>query len=458
MPQVGPVGQRKLMDAKVLIIGAGGLGSPVALYLALAGVGTIGIVDFDVVDLSNLQRQILHQTRRRRQAEGRVGAGDAARLQPGRQRRHPRGAAHLRQRDGDHLAVRHHRERRGQLRDALPGERRRATSPRSRWSTARSCSSTARRPCTCPARAATAASTRRRRRPAWCRAAPRPACWALSRASIGSIQATEVLKLILGIGEPLVGRLLLYDALAMEFRTVKRPPRPELPALRRQPDDHGADRLRRVSAASPFPSAHEKRSDVLMAVEVRVTGDTAEARRRQEGRRGARAATVGEVLDDVDARYPGFKEQVVEDGQLHRFVNIYLNDEDIRFLAAARDAAERGRRASRSCPRWPAAPDARRPRCRVMLYRSHPRHHRQYAARRAAASSRPKPERAALRQARGAEPHRQRQGPHRAVHDRGGGGDGRADARQDHPRADQRQHRHQPGDGLPRQGLPAPRA
>src|SRR5438309_12081126 len=61
MPQVGPVGQRKLMETKVLIVGAGGLGGPAALYLALAGVGTIGIVDFDVVDLSNLQRQVLHQ-------------------------------------------------------------------------------------------------------------------------------------------------------------------------------------------------------------------------------------------------------------------------------------------------------------------------------------------------------------------------------------------------------------
>ena len=61
MPQVGSAGQRKLLNASVLIIGAGGLGSPIAVYLSLAGVGTIGIVDFDTVDVTNLQRQILHQ-------------------------------------------------------------------------------------------------------------------------------------------------------------------------------------------------------------------------------------------------------------------------------------------------------------------------------------------------------------------------------------------------------------
>ena len=60
MPQVGSVGQRKLLDAKVLLVGAGGLGSPIAIYLTLAGVGTVGIVDFDDVDVTNLQRQILH--------------------------------------------------------------------------------------------------------------------------------------------------------------------------------------------------------------------------------------------------------------------------------------------------------------------------------------------------------------------------------------------------------------
>lgn len=64
IPEVGAQGQRKLLDAKVLMIGAGGLGSPAAYYLAAAGVGTLGIIDHDIVDESNLQRQILHDTDR----------------------------------------------------------------------------------------------------------------------------------------------------------------------------------------------------------------------------------------------------------------------------------------------------------------------------------------------------------------------------------------------------------
>src|SRR5687768_7921313 len=64
IPEIGLEGQLKLLDAKVLLLGAGGLGSPIALYLAAAGVGTIGLVDDDVVDLSNLQRQVIHTTER----------------------------------------------------------------------------------------------------------------------------------------------------------------------------------------------------------------------------------------------------------------------------------------------------------------------------------------------------------------------------------------------------------
>jgi sulfur-carrier protein adenylyltransferase/sulfurtransferase len=64
VPEIGIEGQQKLLDAKVLLLGAGGLGSPTALYLAAAGVGTLGIVDDDVVDLSNLQRQVIHTTDR----------------------------------------------------------------------------------------------------------------------------------------------------------------------------------------------------------------------------------------------------------------------------------------------------------------------------------------------------------------------------------------------------------
>src|ERR1700759_3989489 len=64
LPEVGAEGQQKLLDAKGLLLGAGGLGSPTALYLAAAGVGTLGIVDDDTVDLSNLQRQVIHNSNR----------------------------------------------------------------------------------------------------------------------------------------------------------------------------------------------------------------------------------------------------------------------------------------------------------------------------------------------------------------------------------------------------------
>ena len=81
--EVGGTGQAKLRAARVLVVGAGGLGSPLALYLAAAGVGTIGIVDDDRVELSNLQRQIAHGTARLGAGKARSAARRGARDQPG---------------------------------------------------------------------------------------------------------------------------------------------------------------------------------------------------------------------------------------------------------------------------------------------------------------------------------------------------------------------------------------
>jgi molybdopterin/thiamine biosynthesis adenylyltransferase len=82
LPEVGVKGQLKLLEGKVLCIGAGGLGSPSSLYLAAAGVGTIGLIDDDVVDATNLQRQILHNDRADRHGQGRQRREDAAWLNP----------------------------------------------------------------------------------------------------------------------------------------------------------------------------------------------------------------------------------------------------------------------------------------------------------------------------------------------------------------------------------------
>lgn len=228
MPQVGSVGQRKIIESSVLIIGAGGLGSPVALYLALAGVGRIGIVDFDVVDRSNLQRQILHQTddigkRKVQSAKETLAAhnpnidvvtheepltSDNAFEIMGQYdiivngadnfatRYLANDAAYLLKKplvDGSILMFD------GQATVYLPGQ---------------GCYR-----CLYPAPPP----------PGMVPSCAEAGVLGAMCATIGSIQATEVLKLVLQVGEPLVNRLLLYDALTLEFRTVKVRRDPECP-------------------------------------------------------------------------------------------------------------------------------------------------------------------------------------------------------------------------------------
>ena len=124
LPEVGEAGQVKLLKSKVLCLGAGGLGSPSGLYLAAAGVGTIGFVDDDVVDASNLQRQILHATDRVGLPKVESARRRDRQAQPRRQGDRPPDAPVVGERDRHHQGLRLDRRRRRQLPDALPAERR----------------------------------------------------------------------------------------------------------------------------------------------------------------------------------------------------------------------------------------------------------------------------------------------------------------------------------------------
>ncbi len=124
IPDVGMTGQKRLKNAKVLVVGAGGLGSPALLYLAAAGVGTLGIIDFDVVDESNLQRQIIH-------GQSDIGKSKAVSAKESIEEANPyvaggaaRGAARLDQRVRDLRALRPDHRRHRQLRHPLPRQRR----------------------------------------------------------------------------------------------------------------------------------------------------------------------------------------------------------------------------------------------------------------------------------------------------------------------------------------------
>ena len=223
IPEVGEEGQLKLLDSRVLLLGAGGLGSPAALYLAAAGVGRLGIVDDDRVDASNLQRQVMHST-------GRLGEWKAESAKRTLEELNPdvevvpyieRLTSENVERiladgwdvivDGaDNFPTRY------LINDAAVWH----DIPLVHGSIYRfEGQATVFKPRE-PARA-TAASSRSRRRPELAPSCAEGGVLGVLPGIVGSLQASEALKLCLGIGEPLVGRLLLFDALATEFSEVK---------------------------------------------------------------------------------------------------------------------------------------------------------------------------------------------------------------------------------------------
>ncbi len=235
MPEVGVDGQRKLKAAKVLCIGAGGLGSPVAMYLAAAGVGTIGLVDFDVVDFSNLQRQILHGTpdvgrSKLASAKDRLNA-----LNPEIEiRTHDVALSSQNALDlfapydvivdgTDNFPTRY------LVNDACVLLRKpNAYGSIFRFEGQASVFATVDGPCY---------------RCLYPEPPPPglvPSCaeggvLGVLPGIIGVIQATETVKLIMGIGEPLIGRFLIYDALRMRFRELKLRKDPDCPVCGTHP-------------------------------------------------------------------------------------------------------------------------------------------------------------------------------------------------------------------------------
>jgi len=238
LDEVGEEGQAKLMRARVLVVGAGGLGSPLLLYLAAAGVGTLGVVDDDTVDLSNLQRQIVHPTSRIGAAkvesarETVTAINPEVRVETHRLRLAPENAAALVEAydlvaDGsDNFATRY------LLNDVCFAARRplvaAALSPFDGQLATFKAFLGPPHPCyRCLFR-----------EPPPPDLVPRCETAGILGAVagvIGTLQATEVLKELLGIGESLSGQLLMYDALATSFHKIKLLRDPDCPTCRGRP-------------------------------------------------------------------------------------------------------------------------------------------------------------------------------------------------------------------------------
>lgn len=230
MPEIGPAGQARLAQARVLVIGAGGLGSPALLYLAAAGVGTIGIADFDVVDISNLQRQVVHTDARVGWHKTDSAAASLRALNP--DVRVVSHAEALTPANADRLVDGYHVVVDGadsfEARYALNDAAVRARVPVVHASVFRfEGQLTVLKPLEGPCY--------RCLHPSPPPPELAPACsvagvLGVVPGVIGMLQATEVLKLVLGIGKPLVGRLLTWDALDGSFRELEVRRDPSCPA------------------------------------------------------------------------------------------------------------------------------------------------------------------------------------------------------------------------------------
>ncbi len=245
LPDVGEEGQAKLLDAKVLLVGGGGLGSPAALYLAAAGVGTIGIIDHDKVDLSNLQRQILYTTDDIGRPKVEVAAERLRALNPDvnvvtyQEPIYSGNALDIiREYDivingSDNFPTRY------LVNDACVLLRKPLVDASIFMFEGQV---TVYQPAV-PELGIEGGPCYRCIYPDPPPPGEVPSCaeagvLGVLPGIIGSIQAVEAIKLILGIGEPLVGRLLMYDALSQEFRILKVQRNPECPVCGDHPTIH----------------------------------------------------------------------------------------------------------------------------------------------------------------------------------------------------------------------------
>jgi adenylyltransferase/sulfurtransferase len=235
IPDVGMTGQKRLKNAKVLVVGAGGLGSPALLYLAAAGVGTLGIVDFDVVDESNLQRQIIHGVSDIGHSKAESARDSIREINPyvevilHKERLDSDNAMQIFEPydlivDGtDNFATRYLVNDAAVLlgKPYVWGSIYRFDGQASVfWAEHGPCYR-----CLYPEPPP----------PGMVPSCAEGGVLGVLCASIGSIQVNEAIKVITGIGEPLVGRLMIYDALEMSYRTVQVKKDPECPVCGKNP-------------------------------------------------------------------------------------------------------------------------------------------------------------------------------------------------------------------------------